>query len=187
MAALVVVSAPLLLDLVPPLSALPEGGFAEAAHIHHRVAIWKAYGEALQAVPWYGLGANADEVLGMSRSIVSVALQDAGYEPSIRSPHTFLLEWWVNFSIVGVFLVGGALGATGFALLAFTRLQAVAFTYVFVCVFTVASTATEFFQGWWIATILVGITLAALVDKPALNDGYAGQHGNPVAAGQNRA
>ncbi len=179
--------APYLLDFVPPAAEIPKGGMADAAHIHHRLATWKAYAEALETVPWYGLGANADEALGLGRSLVTEAMKSGGYDPFVRSPHTLLLEWQVNFSIVGVLLLGGAIVSAGFAFLALSRVQAIAFTYVFIAAFTAASTATEFFQGWWIATIIVAFTLAALVGKPALKPGYETAEDMPVAATENRA
>ncbi len=185
--ALALFVAPLALDMVPSPSDIPQGGIADAAHIHHRIATWKAYAGALDTVPWYGLGANADEALGTGRSAVSDALASAGYDPYVRSPHTLLLEWQVNFSTVGMVLLAGAMISAAFAFRALSRVQTIAFTYVFITAFTAACTATEFLQGWWIAAIIVAFTLAALVGKPALKPGYERDAHKLVAAAENRA
>ncbi len=180
-------AAPLVLGLLPAVPDVSKEGLTGAAHVHHRLVIWSAYTGILDTVPWYGLGANADEILGMKWSAVSEAMQRGGYEPFVRSPHTLLLEWRVNFSFAGLALLAGIMVSAGVAFAELEPAQTAAFTYVSVAAFTAACTATEFFQGWWIATIIVGLTLAALVGKPALKPGYEPRTHAAVAGAENRA
>ncbi|MEL6748351.1 MAG: O-antigen ligase family protein, partial [Pseudomonadota bacterium] len=78
--------------------------FMEAAHAAHRLTIWNAYAADIAAVPLWGFGANADALLGAPDSAVGKALAAAGYEGQVTSPHTVLLEWYINFGAIGTVL-----------------------------------------------------------------------------------
>lgn len=149
-----------------------SGDFLEAAHADHRLVIWQGYASWVGDVPLWGFGANADAVMGARGGVVSSTLEAAGYDGRTTSPHNVLLEWYVNFGLIGSVLAAVAILCGGAVVARAEKARAMAFTMVFAAAFTASATATEFFQGWWIATIIYGFMLAALVGNSRLMPGF---------------
>ena len=141
-----------------------SGGFMEAAHAAHRLTIWQAYAADVATVPFWGFGANADATLGAPGSAVGQALEAAGYEGQVTSPHTVLLEWYVNFGPLGSILLAATILAGGWVVTHEPRFRAAAFTMVFASAFAASAVGTEFFQGWWIAAICYAAAVAGLIE-----------------------
>ncbi len=158
---LFMISFPFILPPLVKILDIEQVSLIKNSHAKHRIAIWLGYQKLILEKPVYGWGVKADRYLGKNGEASKIAKAE-GFPDITTNPHNFILEMWVNFGLIGVFLLS-------FCLLLFERTmrnlkrrqyivacQLVAGGYAF------SSTASSIFQGWWISVLLM-VSIAFIV------------------------
>lgn len=149
---------PIMPQVIEQIVDLLPQEFARQGHIDHRLEIWKGYSNLSYQKPFLGWGMGSDFVLGTTDRLGD-DLADKGYHSQAPSPHNAALEIWINLGVVGVLLLAAVLYMGHLMARKATVNFQSASTGAAVAIFTVAVVGSSLFQGWFLAAIVIAITL----------------------------
>lgn len=156
--AMVVISAPFVMDSLPDTQALWNRYPGISHSAHHRLSIWKFSAERVMEKPVLGWGMDASRAIpggeDQKQVFPPMAGADAYHEQNLPlHPHNTALQWWLELGGVGAALGLGVLLAMIGAFQRLPRPDRAVALGIFVQAVVVALISFGAWQAWWLAVL----------------------------------